>query len=118
MPTFMLSFWARDRSRGERLPLPYIVHRQTRQTAEFYGLRDRGVLAPGFRADINVIDVEQLNVDSPRMAWDLPTGAPRFVQHGLGYRYTIAGGQVTVEDDEFTGVLPGRLIRGPKAIQC
>ncbi len=114
MPTFMLSFWARDRSRGAKMDLPYVIHRQTQQTAEFYGLNDRGVLAPGYRADINVIDFDELNVDSPRMAWDLPTGAKRFVQHGMGYRYTIAGGEVTVEDDEFTGALPGRLIRGPQ----
>lgn len=115
MPTFMLSFWARDRSRGERMELPYVIHRQTQQTAEFYGMHDRGVLAPGYRADVNVIDFDELNVDAPRMEWDLPTGAPRFVQHGLGYRYTIARGQITVEDDQFTGALPGRLIRGPQA---
>ncbi len=114
MPTFMLSFWARDRVRGDTLELPYVVHRQTQQTAEFYGLHDRGVLATGYRADVNVIDFDALNVDAPRMQWDLPTGAPRFVQHGLGYRYTIAAGQITVEDDRFTGALPGRLIRGPQ----
>ena len=80
MPTFMLSYWARDRTRGETLPLEFIVHRQTQQTAEFYSLHDRGVLAPGMRADINVIDFDGLGFDKPRMAWDLPTGAPRYVQ--------------------------------------
>lgn len=116
MPTFMLSFWARDRSRGPQLELAYVVHRQTQQTAEFYGMHDRGVLAPGYRADVNVIDFDHLNVDAPRMTWDLPTGAPRFVQHGVGYRFTIARGQVTVENDEFTGALPGRLVRGPQLL--
>ena len=114
MPTFMLSFWARDRSRGERMELPYVIHRQTQQTAEFYGLYDRGVLATGCRADVNVIDFENLNVDAPRMTWDLPTDAPRFVQHGIGYSYTIARGEITVENDKFTGALPGRLVRGPQ----
>ncbi len=114
MPTFMLSFWTRDRTRGERLALPHVIHRQTQQTAEFYGMFDRGVLAPGMRADINVIDYDNLSVPAPRMAWDLPTGAPRFVQPANGYRYTIAAGEVTVENDEFTGALPGRLIRGPQ----
>lgn len=113
MPTFMLSFWTRDRTRGPLLDLPYVVHRQTQQTAQFYGLQDRGVLAPGLRADVNVIDYPNLGVDAPRMAWDLPTGAPRLVQRANGYRATIAGGVVTVENDEFTGELPGRLLRGP-----
>ncbi|MBT8208771.1 MAG: amidohydrolase family protein, partial [Acidimicrobiia bacterium] len=115
MPTYMLSYWARDRSRGDRLELEWVVHQQTQQTAEFYGLDDRGVLKPGFRADVNVIDFENLAVDMPRMRWDLPTGAPRYVQQGRGYRYTICRGAVTVEDDSFTGALPGALIRGPQA---
>ncbi len=113
MPTFMLSYWARDREQG-KLELASVVHRQTQQTAEFYGLTDRGVLAPGYRADLNVIDFDGLGVEQPTMAWDLPTGAPRYVQRGRGYRYTICAGQITVENDEFTGVLPGRLVRGPQ----
>ncbi len=115
MPTFMLSYWARDRNRGETLPLELIVHRQTQQTAEFYGLNDRGVLAPGMRADVNVIDFDALGFERPEMAWDLPTGAPRYVQESRGYRYTICAGEVTVEDGEFTGALPGKLIRGPQS---
>ncbi len=113
MPTFMLSYWGRDRPRG-RLDLSAVVHRQTQQTAAFYGLTDRGVIAPGYRADLNVIDFDGLGVEHPTMAWDLPTGAPRYVQRGRGYRYTICAGQITVENDEFTGVLPGRLVRGPQ----
>lgn len=116
MPTFMLSYWARDRSRGDTLPLELVVHRQTQQTAEFYGLEDRGVLAPGYRADVNVIDFDMLGFERPRMAWDLPTGAPRYVQRSTGYRFTLCAGVVTVEKGEFTGQLPGRLIRGPQAV--
>jgi N-acyl-D-aspartate/D-glutamate deacylase len=115
MPTFMISFWTRDRTRGERIPLERIVQRQTRETAELYGLHDRGLLAPGYRADVNVIDYDNLTFDAPRMAWDLPTGARRFVQKAKGYRYTICAGTITVESDTFTGAHPGRLVRGPQA---
>ena len=116
MPTFMLSYWARDRTRGDVLPLELVVHRQTQQTAQFYDLHDRGVLAPGMRADVNVIDFDRLGVERPRMAWDLPTGAPRYVQRSVGYVATICNGVVTVADGEFTGDLPGRLIRGPQHV--
>lgn len=116
MPTFMLSYWARDRSRGDTLPLELVVHRQTQQTAEFYGLEDRGVLAPGYRADVNAIDFDTLGFERPRMAWDLPTGAPRYVQRSTGYRFTLCAGVATVEKGEFTGQLPGRLIRGPQSV--
>jgi len=114
MPTYMLAYWTRDRERGPKLSLEHVVHRQTRQTAEFYGLHDRGLLEPGMRADVNVIDLDGLSVDPPRMQYDLPTGAPRYVQKGRGYRWTICAGEVTVVDDEFTGALPGRLLRGPQ----
>lgn len=113
-PTFMLTHWTRDRTRGPKMPLEYVVHRQTRQTAELYGLGDRGVLAPGMRADVNVIDYEHLSFGAPRMAWDLPGGAPRLVQKASGYRHTFCAGVETVRDDEFTGALPGRLVRGPR----
>lgn len=113
-PSFMVAFWARDRVRGPHLPLELVVRRQTRETAEHYGLMDRGLLAPGLRADVNVIDLDALAIDAPRMAWDLPTGAKRFVQGSRGYRYTIAGGEVVRQDDEFTGAHPGRLLRGPR----
>jgi N-acyl-D-aspartate/D-glutamate deacylase len=113
-PTFMVAFWTRDRVRGPKLPLPLIVRRQTRQTAEHYGLLDRGLVAPGLRADLNVIDLDRLEVDPPRMAWDLPTGARRFVQGSRGYRWTVCRGEIVREDDEFTGARPGRLLRGPQ----
>ena len=114
MPTFMLTHWTRDRQRGPRLPLEYVVHRQTRQTAEFYGLADRGLVAPGHRADINVIDYDGLGFDVPRMAFDLPADGRRLVQRGRGYAATFVRGVQTVADDEFTGELPGRLVRGPQ----
>ena len=72
-------------------------------------------MAPGLRADLNVLDLDRLGIDPPRMAWDLPTGARRFVQGSQGYRLTVAAGQVVREDDELTGVHPGRLLRGPQA---
>lgn len=113
-PTFMLTHWARDRSRGPRLPLEYVIHRQTRQTAELYGLGDRGLLAPGYRADVNVIDHDRLTFGVARMAYDLPGGAARLVQQAHGYRHTFVAGVETVASDEFTGALPGRLLRGPR----
>ncbi len=117
MPTFMLTFWTRDRERGERLPLEWIVHRQTQQTARTFGLHDRGVVAPGMRADVNVIDLDRLTVDAPRMAHDLPSGARRFVQQAAGYVATVQTGVVTVEEDVFTGARPGRLLRGPQHVR-
>ncbi len=116
MPTFMLSYWTRDRAQGGgTLPLEFVVRRQTRETAELYGLADRGLLAPGMRADVNVIDYDTLGVEAPRIVHDLPSGARRLLQKAHGYRHTICAGQITVTDDEFTGALPGRLLRGPSA---
>jgi N-acyl-D-aspartate/D-glutamate deacylase len=113
-PTFMLTHWTRDRTRGPKMDLEYVIHRQTQQTAELYGLGDRGVIEPGKRADINIIDYDRLTFGRPRMAWDLPGGAPRLIQKASGYRHTFVAGVETVVDDEFTGALPGRLVRGPR----
>jgi N-acyl-D-aspartate/D-glutamate deacylase len=113
-PTFMLTHWARDRRRGPTIPLEHVVHRQTRQTAELYGLRDRGLVAPGMRADLNVIDFDGLSFGLPRMAFDLPAGGRRLVQRAKGYAATFVAGVQTVADDEFTGELPGRLVRWPQ----
>jgi N-acyl-D-amino-acid deacylase len=112
VPTFMLTHWARDRSRGPKLSLEHIVARQTRDTAALYGLADRGVVAPGYRADLNVIDMAQLAVLAPEMAWDLPAGGRRLIQKARGYKLTILRGQIVRQDDEATGVRPGRLVRG------
>jgi N-acyl-D-aspartate/D-glutamate deacylase len=90
------------------------VRRQTRETAELYGLLDRGLLAPGMRADLNVIDFDRLSFGPPRMAHDLPADAPRLVQRATGYEATFLAGQQIVEHDEFTGILPGQLVRGPQ----
>ena len=114
MPTFMLTHWTRDRTRGPRLPLEYVIHRQTRQTADLFGLGDRGSIAVGQRADINIIDYERLGFAPAEMAHDLPGGAPRLVQPGRGYLHTIVAGVETVREDAFTGELPGRLVRGPR----
>jgi N-acyl-D-aspartate/D-glutamate deacylase len=113
-PTFMLSFWTRDRVRGPRLGLEHVVHRQTRQTAELYGLDDRGLIAAGQRADLNLIDYDRLGFEAPRMAYDLPAAARRLVQRATGYVATFVAGVQTVDHDEFTGALPGRLVRGPR----
>ena len=114
MPTFMLTHWVRDRVRGAKLPIEHVVHRQTRQTAETYGLMDRGALAPTLRADINIIDLENLGFTVPYIAFDLPTDAKRLIQKARGYKATFVNGVQTVAEDTFTGEFPGRLIRGPK----
>ncbi len=115
IPTFMLSFWTRDRERGPTLPLEHIVRRQTSATAELWGLKDRGRLAPGFRADINLVDYDALAMDRPRLTFDLPAGGRRLVQRASGYVATFCRGVEIARDGEPTGALPGRLIRGPQS---
>ena len=115
MPTFMLTHWTRDRKRGETISLEKIVHRQTRQTAELYGLLDRGLLKPGYRADINVIDYENLELAPPQMVFDLPAGGRRLTQKAAGYDDTICRGVVIVDHGETTDARPGGVIRGPQA---
>jgi N-acyl-D-aspartate/D-glutamate deacylase len=114
MPTFMLTHWARDRTRGPKLSLEHIVYRQTRHTAELHGLLDRGIVAPGMKADLNVINFDELGFDMPYMAYDLPAQGRRLVQTAHGYNKTFVSGVQTVENDAFTGELPGKLIRGPQ----
>lgn len=114
MPTFMLTHWVRDRTRGPRLPLEHIVARQTAHTADLYGLADRGRLTPGRRADLNVIDFDRLGFDLPKMAFDLPADGRRLVQRAQGYDATFVAGVRTVDADEPTGQRPGRLVRGPQ----
>ena len=114
MPTYLLTHWVRDRSRGERLPIELAVKRQTADTAHFYGLLDRGVLAPGMKADVNVIDLDNLRLHPPQMVFDLPAGGRRLVQHVDGYRYTVVTGEVTYENGKATDAMPGKLIRGPQ----
>jgi N-acyl-D-aspartate/D-glutamate deacylase len=110
----MLAHWARDRSRGEKLPVETVVHLQTRRTAELYGFRDRGLLAPGYLADLNIVDHDALVLEPPEMVYDLPAQGKRLVQRARGYAATIKSGAVVREHDEATGELPGRLLRGPQ----
>ncbi|NQX87432.1 MAG: amidohydrolase family protein [Halioglobus sp.] len=115
MPTYLLTHWARDRSRGKRIPIEQLVHCQTRRNAEFYGMYDRGLLAPGMKADINIIDFDGLTIHPPEMVYDLPADARRLVQRVDGYKMTICNGQIIREDGKDTGAMPGRLVRGPQA---
>ena len=111
MPTTQLTYWARDRRRGERIPIEFLVHKQTARNARLYGLDDRGTLAPGLRADINVIDLENLSVSPPKAFHDLPAGGTRLIQPVVGYLATMVNGVVTRRHDADTGARPGRLVR-------
>jgi N-acyl-D-aspartate/D-glutamate deacylase len=117
LPTFMLTHWSRDRRRGPKLPLEAMVKRQTSETAEFFGLTDRGRLAPGLRADVNLIDYGRLQVQKPELVHDMPAGGRRFVQKVDGYEMTIVAGAPLFERGEHTGALPGRLIRAGRDAQ-
>jgi N-acyl-D-aspartate/D-glutamate deacylase len=114
LPTFMLAHWARDRHRGAKLPVEQVVHLQTRRTAQLYGFWDRGLLAPGYLADINVIDHQALTLEAPEMVYDLPASGKRLIQRARGYVATVKSGVVVREHDASTGALPGRLLRGPQ----
>ena len=113
-PTFLLTYWGRDRPHG-RFELAELVRRQTSDTAHAVGLFDRGVIAPGLRADLNVIDWEKLALERPVMKFDLPAGGRRLWQGAVGYVATVQHGEVTYRDGVATGALPGRLVRGPQA---
>ena len=112
MPTVMLTHWVRDRSRGPRLSLEAAVRMQTSETAAVYGLGDRGSLEVGKKADLNVIDLENLQLLHPELVHDLPAGGHRLIQKAAGYRYTVVAGTITRKDDCDTGERPGRLVRG------
>jgi len=109
-PTFLLSYWGRDRPVG-RLPLEFLVRKHTHDTAAAYGLTDRGVLAPGMKADINVIDLDALRLMLPEVVYDLPTGGKRIIQKAKGYRHTFVSGVEILCDDKYTGAMPGHLVR-------
>ena len=113
-PTYMLTYWVRDRVRGRRMPLEKVVSMQTRETAALYGLHDRGVVAAGMKADLNVIDFDALAIQAPEMIFDLPADGRRLIQKASGYRATVVSGVVTFEHGEATGEMPGKLIRGPQ----
>lgn len=112
-PTTLVQHWTRDRA-GEKLDLAYVVQRQARDTARAVGLLDRGVLEPGYRADLNVIDVDGMRLHRPEMRYDLPAGGSRLLQRVDGYRHTVVAGEETYTDGVETDALPGRLIRGAR----
>lgn len=111
-PTFLLTHWARDRHRGPKFSLEYVIRKQTLDTATLFGLSDRGVIQVGKRADLNVIDMDALTLDSPRMVYDLPAGGRRLIQGASGYDATVVNGTLTRRHGVDTGARPGRLLRG------
>jgi N-acyl-D-aspartate/D-glutamate deacylase len=113
--TFLLSYWTRDRRRGERLWLPEVIRAISHDTAELVGLNDRGVVAPGYNADLNIIDYDNLRLNAPHVAFDLPKGGRRLKQSAQGYVATIVNGVVVYRNGSPTGALPGALVRGRKA---
>ena len=113
-PTTAVTHWTRDRARGERLSLEYVVHQQTQRTAAHVGWTDRGVVAPGYLADLNVIDAGALALRPPRLVADLPAGGTRLLQDAVGYEATVKRGVVVAEHGQLTGAHPGRLVRGPQ----
>lgn len=114
-PTTLLTHWGRDRTQGEGFPLEWLIKRYTSDTARTVGLLDRGRIAAGYRADINLIDFENLRARHPFVAYDLPAGGRRLMQEASGYVATLVAGQVTFDDGKHTGALPGRLVRGAQA---
>jgi len=114
--TTMLVHWARDRTRGAKLPLELVVRKMTSDTASLYGLNDRGVLASGYRADVNVIDFKNLRLDQPKMVHDLPGGARRLLQKADGYRSTFVAGTEVMHNGVDTGARPGQLVRGTPSL--
>ena len=112
LPTFSLIHWTRDRQRGNKLPIELIIHKQTAATASLYGLRDRGVLAVGKRADINIIDLEKLSIGDFDLQADLPAGGTRILQSASGYVATFVKGVQTRDNGVDLGRRPGRLVRG------
>jgi N-acyl-D-aspartate/D-glutamate deacylase len=110
-PTMLLQYWARDRSHG-RLDLPFVIKKQSRDTARAVGLLDRGLLAPGYKADLNVIDLDRIRLHRPEMSFDLPAGGGRLLQRADGYRHTFVSGVETYREGQPTGQLPGTVVRG------
>lgn len=115
MPTFMLTYWTRDRAHG-RIDLAWMIKAMTHDTATVAGLNDRGVIKPGYKADLNVIDYDNLTLFAPHATFDLPAGGRRLAQRAAGYKATILSGIVTFRDGDSTGQLPGRLIRGAQSV--
>jgi N-acyl-D-amino-acid deacylase len=115
MTTFTLTHWVRDRRRGPRLPLEFAVRRLTSDNAAFLGLDDRGLLRPGMKADVNVIDLDRLRLARPEVAYDLPAGGRRMLQRADGYVATLVSGAVVLRDGRPTAARPGRVVRSRRA---
>ena len=115
-PTYLLTHWTRDRKRGEKLSIPFVVAAQSRKTALSVGLTDRGLIAPGYKADVNVIDYDRLHLHPPKVHYDLPVGGRRLLQQVDGYDATIVSGVVTRRCGSATGARPGKLLRGAQGI--
>ena len=113
MPTTLLTHWVRDRTRGERISLEEAIQMQTSRPAVAYGFTDRGTIEVGKRADLNLIDVENLRLYAPEMVFDLPAGGRRLIQRADGYVATFVAGEQTFANGEPTGARPGRLVRAP-----
>ena len=111
MPTYLLKHWVRDRTRGPKIPIEQAIRMLSKDPADLYGMSDRGTLEPGLRADVNLIDLAQIDLHTPEIVRDLPTGAPRIVQRGEGLRATFVAGAETFRNGQETGARPGRLIR-------
>ena len=111
MPSFLLSHWGRNRTRGETIPVEQLVKWQCADTAALVGFHDRGVLATGRRADINLINLDELRLQAPEMVFDLPAGGRRLIQKADGFVATLVAGQVVIADGDLTGARPGQLVR-------
>ena len=115
-PSTILTHWGRDRTRGPKLPLEWLIAKQTRNNAEVVGLHDRGALLPGLKADVNVIDFDGLTLHSPEIVHDLPAGGKRLIQRADGYTASIVSGQIAFREGEPTGVLNGKMVRGAQGL--
>jgi N-acyl-D-aspartate/D-glutamate deacylase len=111
MPTYMLTHWTRDRKRGRKLDVPTVVNMLTGRQADYLGMTDRGYLREGLKADINIIDLNQLQSEPPHMEQDLPAGGQRLLQGARGYDVTLVSGEVVMEKGQLTGARPGTLYR-------
>ena len=111
MPTFIMTHWGRDRSKGDKMSLEFIVRALTSNTAEAFGMFDRGRIAEGYIADLNIIDFDKMRLHRPEAVFDLPAGGRRLVQRAEGYDCTIKAGEVIFEQGQHTGALPGKLVR-------
>ena len=116
LPISLLTHWSRDRSRGDTLPLEFLIKRQSHDTAAWVGLKDRGLLKPGYRADLNVIDHDNLTLHAPYIVHDLPAGGRRLMQRADGYEATIVAGEIIQRGGVATGAKPGRLVRGAQTV--